>query len=235
MFNFFKRKGKSKMPTAEDLKTMSLEEKKQLLDILKTDIESTADDTKADEKTEQEQEQVETEEGTKTDEELVGGKADGKTVEDIAKMHNVTVEVLQSELEKGIAVEMEHTGDPEKAKEIALDHLSEQADYYEKLKQVEQPNQTPQPSVETLMSEMEKRIEEKMQSIIDGLAKQLDDRDKTIKSMDSQIQEMRRVSPTQNASPILTQSSFLSPEEQGKTKTVNSWTKSPSTQYQSVK
>lgn len=37
------------------------------------------------------------------------------------------------EIEVGIKVEMEHTNDPKKAREIALDHLAEDPDYYTKL------------------------------------------------------------------------------------------------------
>lgn len=40
-------------------------------------------------------------------------------------------------LKAGIKVEMEHTSDPDIAKEIAMDHLTEDSNYYEKLKTVE--------------------------------------------------------------------------------------------------
>ena len=38
------------------------------------------------------------------------------------------------QLKSGIKVEMEHTKDPDIAKEIAKDHLSEDPNYYNKLK-----------------------------------------------------------------------------------------------------
>ena len=41
------------------------------------------------------------------------------------------------QLQAGIKVEREHTNDPKKAKEIAKDHLSEDPDYYKKLKKIE--------------------------------------------------------------------------------------------------
>jgi len=41
------------------------------------------------------------------------------------------------ELEKGQKIEMEHTKDPEVAKEIALDHLTEFKDYYKRLEKME--------------------------------------------------------------------------------------------------
>jgi hypothetical protein len=41
------------------------------------------------------------------------------------------------QLKIGIKVEMEHTKDPDIAKEIAKDHLSEDPNYYKKLKKIE--------------------------------------------------------------------------------------------------
>lgn len=41
------------------------------------------------------------------------------------------------QLQKGIEIEMEHTNDPEKAKEIAKDHLTEIPDYYTRLEKME--------------------------------------------------------------------------------------------------
>jgi hypothetical protein len=43
------------------------------------------------------------------------------------------LEDFEKELKAGMNVEMEHTNDPETAKRIALDHLSEDPEYYEKL------------------------------------------------------------------------------------------------------
>jgi hypothetical protein len=40
------------------------------------------------------------------------------------------------DLMRGIQVEMEHTSDVEIAKEIAMDHLAEDPEYYEKLKNI---------------------------------------------------------------------------------------------------
>lgn len=73
----------------------------------------------------------------KDDEKLVGGKGDNKTIEDIAAMHNVSVEYAKEQLEKGIKIESEHTNDVDKAKEIALDHLTEFINYYIELKKME--------------------------------------------------------------------------------------------------
>jgi hypothetical protein len=71
---------------------------------------------------------------------IKGGLADSKTLEDIAEKHGVTLSVISSQLEKGIAVEMEHTTDKTVAEEIAKDHLFEDAEYYSKLKGIEKQN-----------------------------------------------------------------------------------------------
>ena len=55
----------------------------------------------------------------------------------IAKKHNVSIDKIKAQLKKGIAVEYEHTKDKDVAKEIALDHLLELPDYYDKLEKVE--------------------------------------------------------------------------------------------------
>lgn len=73
----------------------------------------------------------------KTLNQIVGGLADNLTLQDIAKKHNVTSQQIASQLAKGIKVEMEHTNNRKMAEEIALDHLSELPDYYDKLKNVE--------------------------------------------------------------------------------------------------
>lgn len=52
----------------------------------------------------------------------------------IATKHNVTVKHILDQLKKGIKVENEHTTYGQTAREIALDHLSEDPNYYTKLK-----------------------------------------------------------------------------------------------------
>jgi hypothetical protein len=69
---------------------------------------------------------------------IPGGLAGGMGLTDIAKHHNVSVDVLVDEFKKGISVEMEHTSDREIAKEIALDHLYEDPKYYTKLADIEE-------------------------------------------------------------------------------------------------
>ncbi|NBO36579.1 hypothetical protein EBU91_03455 [bacterium] len=70
-------------------------------------------------------------------EEALNGLAEGKTLEDIAKKHNVGLEVLKKELESGISIEKEHTSEESTAKKIAMDHLFEDPKYYTKLAEME--------------------------------------------------------------------------------------------------
>lgn len=58
----------------------------------------------------------------------------GKAVQEGVTPTNVD----QAELEKGVRVESEHTSDPVKAMQIALDHLAEIPDYYTRLKKMEE-------------------------------------------------------------------------------------------------
>lgn len=68
---------------------------------------------------------------------IKGGKADKMSIEDIAKKHSVFVGTIEKELDMGIKVEMEHTNDEKKAREIAMDHLVEFPDYYTRLDKME--------------------------------------------------------------------------------------------------
>ena len=56
---------------------------------------------------------------------IPGGLADDKTPDDFEK----------EQLVAGLNVELEHTSDPRIALEIAMDHLTEDPKYYEKLDQ----------------------------------------------------------------------------------------------------
>lgn len=73
----------------------------------------------------------------KAKDKISGGLADGETIESIAKHHKVKEAVIALALKEGMKVELEHTSDKKIAKEIALDHLFEDAEYYTKLKKVE--------------------------------------------------------------------------------------------------
>lgn len=59
------------------------------------------------------------------------------SVVEIARKHKVDKKQIEDQLSKGIKIEMEHTKKYEVAKEIALDHLKEDPNYYTKLSSVD--------------------------------------------------------------------------------------------------
>jgi uncharacterized alkaline shock family protein YloU len=71
---------------------------------------------------------------------LTENKSDGMSVEDIAKKHSVSVDLIRSQLAKGIKVETEHTDDLSVATQIAMDHLVERPMYYDDLEDMEAEN-----------------------------------------------------------------------------------------------
>ena len=70
-------------------------------------------------------------------ENILQGLAAGKTEQQIADKHGVSVKRIMQELERGTQVEMEHTKCPKVARQIASDHLYERPDYYLRLKKIE--------------------------------------------------------------------------------------------------
>ena len=68
---------------------------------------------------------------------LKEGISKNMSAEDIAKKHGVSVSKIKAQLAKGIKVEKEHTKDEKKAERIALDHLFEIPNYYDKLAKME--------------------------------------------------------------------------------------------------
>lgn len=57
----------------------------------------------------------------------------GFNLERIANHHKVSPTKIKQQIEKGIDIEYEHTSDEEEARRIALDHLVELPDYYDRL------------------------------------------------------------------------------------------------------
>jgi hypothetical protein len=55
----------------------------------------------------------------------------------LAKKHDVSTKYIERQLQRGIKVEHEHTTKLAVARRIALAHLSEDPDYYKKLKKIE--------------------------------------------------------------------------------------------------
>lgn len=74
---------------------------------------------------------------------IKGGLSDKKSLNDIAKKHSKKdnfdsiLSLIKKQLSIGMKVEMEHTNDKNKAREIAMDHLYEDPKYYTKLKKIE--------------------------------------------------------------------------------------------------
>ena len=90
------------------------------------------DEKESDEDKEKNSIKEELEESTIT--EVAGGMSKGLSVEDIASKHGV--EDIK-EIKLGVEVEQEHTSDVEEAKKIAMDHLTEFPDYYDRLNKME--------------------------------------------------------------------------------------------------
>jgi hypothetical protein len=96
-----------------------------------------------------------TKEETKEENKLKGGLADTSNLYDLALKHVEDKSVkkqsperiskmlshLTQQLIKGLKVEMEHSDDITVAKEIAMDHLAEDPNYYTKLKRIEEAKQ----------------------------------------------------------------------------------------------
>jgi hypothetical protein len=61
---------------------------------------------------------------------LPGGIGDNKTAQDLAMKHHQFVGTIEKEIEIGTKIELEHTDDKDKAREIAIDHITEIPDYY---------------------------------------------------------------------------------------------------------
>ncbi len=82
------------------------------------------------------------------EDQIPGGLAKGKTLIDLAKKWDskgyydpkqYAAEYIKPKLLQGIKVEMEHTTDVRIATEIAMDHLWEDINYYDKLAKIEKP------------------------------------------------------------------------------------------------
>jgi hypothetical protein len=70
-------------------------------------------------------------------EKIVGGKADGMTLEDIAKKHGINIDIIEREWKMGVKIEAEHSNDDDIKGEIARDHLAEFPTYYTFLEEME--------------------------------------------------------------------------------------------------
>lgn len=100
--------------------------------------------------------------------EVAGGMSKGLSVEDIAAKHGVSVEDIEDQIKLGVKVEQEHTSDVEEAKKIAMDHLTEFPDYYDRLGKMEKEAKAD--SVDS--DEIEDLDENKFDSLINSCLKE---------------------------------------------------------------
>lgn len=68
---------------------------------------------------------------------IKGGKADKMTAKDIADKFKLPVSKINAQITKGVKIEIEHTDNKQRATEIAMDHISEFPDYYDRLEKME--------------------------------------------------------------------------------------------------
>ena len=73
----------------------------------------------------------------------IGRLAKGKTLQEIADMHKVSLNHIEKQMDLGAVHEMEHTTDANIARAIAKDHIFEDKNYYSENKK---PKQQPKPS-----------------------------------------------------------------------------------------
>jgi hypothetical protein len=95
------------------------------------------------------------------------------TVEEIAKLHEVEVSVIQEQLAKGTEVELEHSTDRAVAEEIALDHLKESPTYYTALGAMEGEFKDGQ-SVDQGVKMFDQAFVDSLQAQLDAKTDQLD-------------------------------------------------------------
>lgn len=185
------------MPTIEEIKALPKEEKEAIFNELKSELELKEEEDKDKEEIVEEESNEENKQDDNVDEKLDGGKGDNLTIEQLAEKHNVSVDTLEIELEKAIEIELEHTDDREVAKEIAMDHLSEQADYYEKLEKVENSDEKPN-ELDSRFSQIEKSFEEKLNMAMQSYEERLNNTIKTLEEVQKENAELKRTQPMGN-------------------------------------
>lgn len=86
------------------------------------------------------------------EENLEGGLADNISIYSLADKHNISVTEILIQLQKGVKVEMEHTKEFEVAFEIAMDHIFEDFNYYDKLEKIEKTKEETKEATTTASS-----------------------------------------------------------------------------------
>ena len=59
------------------------------------------------------------------------------SVHGLARKHGVSTQMIQYKVKQGTQVELEHTDNKAMAREIAMDHITELLDYYDRLEKME--------------------------------------------------------------------------------------------------
>jgi hypothetical protein len=86
------------------------------------------------------------------EEKIEGGLADDISIYGLADKHNVSVTEILTQLQKGVKIEMEHTKEFEVAFEIAMDHIFEDFNYYDKLEKIEKTKEETKEATTTASS-----------------------------------------------------------------------------------
>jgi hypothetical protein len=86
------------------------------------------------------------------EEKIEGGLADNLSIYNLAEKHNVSITEILTQLQKGVKVEMEHTKEFEVAFEIAMDHIFEDVNYYDKLETIEKTKEETKEATTTASS-----------------------------------------------------------------------------------
>jgi hypothetical protein len=104
-------------------------------------------------------------------ERIPGGKSKGKSLKDIAKMHvhgdpkrfASMHGHLKTQLGKGMKTELEHTSSEAVAREIAMDHLFEDPNYYKKLEKMEKGEKSGKIGLKELSEMVKKAMNEEFE------------------------------------------------------------------------
>lgn len=134
---FFEKKGVAKDGIIDSLKEMQEDEEEHLQDLKDLFYAATGEDLAEVDQDDEDIEDVVDDEADEEDETgapiVEDGNSVGMEIADIAELHGVDIEEIEKQIKKGIEIEMEHTDDERISKIIAMDHLVEFPDYYDRL------------------------------------------------------------------------------------------------------
>lgn len=135
---------------------------------------------------------------------LEGGKSAGMSLSEVAKLHNMNADQLRPQLQKGIKHELEHTDKITEARRIALDHLVEFPDYYDRLDKIEKMKkggrtiaQTPAPMSDRVYGS---KTNPKGSASDSDLAKSIEFNAKLTKAIENKVDEYNEKHPNDKVS-----------------------------------